>query len=147
MCEPGRRGAAAIDQAAALTRRHGARVTVAALLDLPATRSGCLSWSAWRDLMVAEASDELGRIAARIGPQTGRVVLVGRATALDRLEALECDLLILPARARPHRFTRDPYASLRDAAGRGSFPVAESGHRGGSRPTETRLPALSRRHQ
>ena len=146
MCEPGRRGAVAIDQAAALTRRHGARLTLAVLLDLPAARrSGCLSWTAWRDLMVAEAGDELTRIAARIGPETGRAVLVEPATALDRLEALECDLLILPARARPHRFTRDPYASLRDAAGRASFPVADSGHRSGSRPTEARLPALSRR--
>jgi len=144
MCEPGRRGAAAIRHARTLAQRHDARLTLAVLLDLPASDRGCLSWSAWRDLMVAEAREELDRIAAPIGPHVRRAVIVGRAVALDGLEALECDLLILPARARPHRFIRDPYAALRQPLGRASFPVAESGRRHSPMPAEARPAALSR---
>ncbi len=129
MCEPGRRGDAAIAEAASLVHRHAARLTLAAVLDLPSRARGCLPWSAWRDLMIGEARSELDRVAARLGGDAGRVVIVGPAAALGRLEALECDLLVLPAR---RRFTRDPYASLRRPAGRLSFPVAEARpeHRG-----------------
>lgn len=130
MCEPGRRGDAAVAEATALVRRHAARLTLAAVLDLPTRARGCLPWSAWRDLMIGEAQSGLDQLAARLGGDAERVVIVGPAAALGRLEALGCDLLVLPARRR--RFARDPYASLRRSAGRLSFPVAEArpGRRG-----------------
>jgi len=126
MCQPGRRGETAVHQATALAHRHKARLTLAVLLDLPASASGCLSWSDWRDLMAAEAHDELDRLAASIGPRTGRAVLVEPQTALSRLEGLECDLLVLPARPRLRRFARDPYGQLRASGNTASFPVTES---------------------
>jgi len=126
MCEPGRRGQAAVDEAAALARRHEARLTLAALIDLPDSDRGCLSWSAWRDLMVAEAREQLDTLAWKIGlPDADRAVLVGPGMALTRLEALECDLLVLPARPRLSSFRRDPYAVLRGSRFTASFPVAE----------------------
>ena len=123
ICEPGRRGEAAIAQAHELVRGGNAQLTLAAVLDLPTSHGGCLPWSTWRELVVAEARAELDRIAARLKPDAERIVIVGRDAAQARLQALECDVLILPA--RPGWPARDPYATIRDDQ-RSSAPMSRT---------------------
>jgi nucleotide-binding universal stress UspA family protein len=97
---------AAVLAAAALARRDGSRLTVAAVVDLerPSRRITRLpmNTSVWNDVLLDEARADLERAERLLDVPAERTVLFGsQARALaDGADEFGCDAIMMPARPR-----------------------------------------------
>jgi hypothetical protein len=129
--EPGRGGAAALDEARELAEHHHAALTVVAVAPhAPLGTCGATSARAYNDAVVDSVVEDLESARARLGEigaeATYRLLIEGSEPSLDGFAAGGFDLVLLPARRRLLRAARHPAAGRLSASSGAEIRVVDA---------------------